>query len=346
MGENNSDTQKFRPDKKINFQVQNFKNWWNSKALPTISKIGNQRHFSAIRDSFGTMIPLIIAGSIGILINAIIFGGAGSNKISLLALFAKAGNPNWDWNASAFEWPTKAWADASQIGGLAFGYINIATIGAMSLYFSFLLGYFIALSRNFKQPVMAGLASFAAFIVACMGQVAFFMSAQGLITALIVGLFTSELFIWFGNMKKLEVKLPSGVPPAVGKSFAVFLPMTFTLASVALVNICFLAPAIATTGWSVDTWQNLVISSYQGGSIWQPSFGNFTISGNDFLEWVTKTGPYKDAHIDPNSLFINGATANIINGYGTASDVAGINNYFDTIRNGMTKDGYNLFGQI
>ncbi|WP_158500431.1 hypothetical protein [Spiroplasma mirum] len=95
----------------------------------------------------------------------------GSNKISLLALFTKAGNPNWDWNASSFEWPTKAWADASQNGELAFGYINIAIIGAMPLYFSFLLGYFITLSRNFKQPVMAGLASFTAFIVAFMGQV-------------------------------------------------------------------------------------------------------------------------------------------------------------------------------
>ncbi|AHI57469.1 hypothetical protein P344_00480 [Spiroplasma mirum ATCC 29335] len=65
MGENNNDTQKFRPDKKINFQVQNFKNWWNSKTLPTILKIGNQRHFSAIWYSFGTMTSWLLLDQLG-----------------------------------------------------------------------------------------------------------------------------------------------------------------------------------------------------------------------------------------------------------------------------------------
>ncbi|GAA6238253.1 MAG: hypothetical protein SPLM_03750 [Spiroplasma phoeniceum] len=83
---------KFNPEKGKKTKSMDFKSWWNNKALPTMSKLGNQRHLSAIRDAFGTMIPLIIAGGIGLLIDAIIFGfgGAGSGKVSLLGLFARA----------------------------------------------------------------------------------------------------------------------------------------------------------------------------------------------------------------------------------------------------------------
>lgn len=63
-------------------------------------------------------------------------------------------------------------------------------------------------------------------------------------------------------MKALEVKLPSGVPPAVGKSFAVFLPMVFTTGIVAMINIIFLAPALThpDAGLNVNTYNYLVSS--------------------------------------------------------------------------------------
>ncbi|WP_100254608.1 hypothetical protein [Spiroplasma clarkii] len=67
---------KFTPSKGSRSQGKlPFKEWFKQKAIPGMAKVGNQRHLAAIRDSFGTMIPLIIAGSIGILVNAIVFGG-------------------------------------------------------------------------------------------------------------------------------------------------------------------------------------------------------------------------------------------------------------------------------
>ncbi|QCO23332.1 PTS system cellobiose-specific IIC component [Spiroplasma melliferum] len=277
---------KFNPEKGKKTKSMDFKTWWNNKALPTMSKLGNQRHLSAIRDAFGTMIPLIIAGGIGLLIDAIIFGGAGSGKVSLLGLFARAAGYSWDSIGGLFADTSTSWGKASSIGALAFGQIQIATIGAMSLYFAFLLGYFLVLSRNYKSPVIAGLASFAGFIIASMGQVSFFMDSKGLFTALIIGIATTELFVWFGNMKKLEIQLPAGVPPAVGKSFAVFLPMVFTLSIIGIFNILFLAPAIAlpNIGFEVEQWNTFVSS----GNLWDPKLGaNVTL--NSFADFLYST---------------------------------------------------------
>lgn len=123
-----------------------------------------------------------------------------------------------------------------------FAPINSATVGAMSLYVAFLVGYFIGVSRNFKQPIMAGFAGLASFIVITMGQFTFFSDAKELFSAIIAGFAGSELLVLFSRFKKLELKLPAGVPPAVSKSFAVFVPILFTLVIVAIVNTIVWAP--------------------------------------------------------------------------------------------------------
>lgn len=245
------------PNTKINIKQKEklkFKPWVQQKFIPWVSKIGNQRYLASIRDAFGTMIPLIIAGSIGILINAIIFGGAGSGYVSLLGLIAKAANPNVAWgDLNSQVLSQGAWAQTTSIMGYAFGVINTATVGMMALWFSFLFGYYISISRNFKSPLIAGLVSGASFAIAILGEVKFFMDAKGLITAIIFGIISTELFVKLSNIRSLNIKLPDGVPPAVGKSFAVFIPACITLSCVALINIIFLTPAIVTQDLKVTT---------------------------------------------------------------------------------------------
>lgn len=224
-------------------------NWFKNTFIPAVAKMGNQRHLAAIRDAFGTMIPLIIAGSMGMLINAIVFGGAGSGYVSLLGVIAKASHSSMSWvdvGTQLIGNQATVWGQISTIMGFAFGSILTVTIGMMSIYFAFLFGYFIALSRDFSNPVITGLVSIASFVLACLGKVEFFMDAKGLITAIIFGLISSEIFIKLSSVRALNIKLPDGVPPAVGKSFAVFLPVVITLASIAAINILVFAPAIIT----------------------------------------------------------------------------------------------------
>ncbi len=217
---------------------EKMRNWTNNKFIPFLGKFGQQRHLSALRDAFGTIIPLIIAGSIAVLLITVGFGGWGSQKISILGLIWMAAKGSSDVKFAA----GSGWEKASNIGANMFAPINSATVGAMSLYVAFLVGYFIGVSRNFKQPIMAGFAGLASFIVITMGQFTFFSDAKGLFSAIIAGFIGSELLVMFSRFKKLELKLPAGVPPAVSKSFAVFVPMLFTLVIVAILNTIVWAP--------------------------------------------------------------------------------------------------------
>jgi PTS system cellobiose-specific IIC component len=141
--------------------------------------------------------------------------------------------------------------------------MNTATIGMMSIYFIFLFGYYLALGKKNKQPIIGGFVALASFVIACMGQITFFMGAQGLIAAIVFGIISSELYVRFCNVEKFNLKLPDSVPPAVGKSFQVFLPAFFALACVAVLNLVVLMPAILipsshlyVTGMSYDTVSN------------------------------------------------------------------------------------------
>ncbi|WP_338983829.1 PTS sugar transporter subunit IIC [Spiroplasma endosymbiont of Othius punctulatus] len=258
---------------------QKSKRIMNDKIIPFMGKLGNQRHMGAIRDAFGTMIPLIIAGSLSVLINAIVFGGAGSGYVSLLGMLAWAANPDAFpadiTNILAGDAATLAkfdagigWSQTSTIMGLAIGHINTITVGMMSLYAAFLLGYFIAISRNHNNPIITGLTSMAGFGLSTMGEVAFFMDAKGLISAIIFGLLCAEIFIKLTQVRALNVKLPDGVPPAVGKSFAVFLPVAITLLIVAGINVLVFAPAIVTGDLYVQGGASWTLSLDKGGDLY------------------------------------------------------------------------------
>lgn len=291
MSKDKFDVQKTRKSK----ESHNFKVWFQEKFIPNVAKIGNQRHLGAIRDSFGTMIPLIIAGSIGILINAIIFGGAGSGYVSLLGLIAKMAHPSTAWSdLNEMVLSQGGWSQTTQIMGYTFGIINTVTVGMMAIWFSFLFGYYIAISRGFQNPLVAGLVSGAAFMLASLGEVTFFMGAQGLITAIIFGIIATESFIKLSSVRALNIKLPEGVPPAVGKSFAVFLPACLTLGMVALINVIVLAPAIVTGNLNVDQNTYIVLGAVKKGDakIFADLFGN-NYAVADFINNNAKFSGYE-----------------------------------------------------
>lgn len=161
------------------------------------------------------------------------------------------------------------------------------------------------------------------------------MDAKGLISALIIGILCSEIFVYFSKMKRLTIKLPASVPPAVSKSFSVFLPMLFTLGSVAMLNLIFLAPAIASTNWSVNTFKSNVSSQ---SDLWTK-----TLDFDAFKAYLTANG-LNLADV------INGTEAEakaLFDTWGDATTVQGVNEFFESLQN-IFKDerAYNLFGQF
>jgi len=169
-------------------------------------KVGAQRHLVAIRDAFGTIIPLIFAGSLAVLLNNIhsMFG----LQESFLPQFIRTFNGNVYWGS--------------------FAMINLLVV--------IMIGYNLGKSYD-CNPILAALISFGSFI-AITPQVfngewgaigSAYTSAVSLFVGILVSVIASEVFIKLSRNKKLIIKLPEGVPPAVARSFAALIPGVATM---------------------------------------------------------------------------------------------------------------------
>lgn len=178
------------------------------KLLPIANAIGNQRHLQAIRNGLISILPLTIVGSFfTILLNLPIPGYS-----EMIAPYL-----------SALDVPFRF------------------TVGLMSLYAAFTIGSF--LGNTYKlDKITSGFLSMLATLLMVMpvnlqegvdvagnavagGRYIPItpLGSQGLFGAIVAALISVEIYR-FTKEKKLEIKMPEGVPPVVGESFAALLP--------------------------------------------------------------------------------------------------------------------------
>ena len=203
--------------------------------LKIAGKLGSQKHLIAIRDAFIAMFPLTMAGAIAVLLNVLV----------------RDIPSNMGWSG---------FADAMKLLIELNGYVYSGTIAIMALAFVFALGYNRAQDEKLN-PIAGGLVSFAAFIstipqtltivtdvtgldksvltkLADVGLVVSggnletsqsgaisvaYAGATGLFAAMLIGLLSAEVYIFFMK-KKVIIKMPDSVPPAVNKAFASMIP--------------------------------------------------------------------------------------------------------------------------
>lgn len=182
------------------------------KFVPVAARVGNQRHLVAIRDGFITIMPLIIVGSLAILVN------------NLPIKFYQ--------NALDAIWKHETW---TQWGGNVWG----ATFGIFSLLLAFTIAYHLAKSYD-KDGLSAGVISFSTYLTFGTfgegGLTGLTTGTGGIFIAIIIALLSTELFCKLTGNPKLLIKMPNGVPPAVSKSFAALLPAIITIGLFALVR--------------------------------------------------------------------------------------------------------------
>ena len=182
------------------------------KFLAFASKVGAQRHLVAIRDAFATTIPLVFAGSLAVLLNNIhvMFG----MEESFLPEFIRTFNGNVYWG-------------------------SFAMIGFLVVI---LIGY--NLGKHYDvNPILTGLVCLGSYIAItpqvfneAWGAIAsVYTSAASLFVGILVSIMASEIFVKLSNNKKLIIKMPEGVPPAVAKSFAALIPGVVTMYAVVIV---------------------------------------------------------------------------------------------------------------
>ncbi|MBM6614769.1 PTS sugar transporter subunit IIC [Desemzia sp. RIT804] len=189
--------------------MNGFINFMEKYFIPHASKIGAQRHLVAIRDSFIVTMPLMILGSLVVLINNL--------PITMYQNFMNNifGEELW-----------------KSFGGNVWN----GTFGILSILIAFLVAHNLSKSYD-KDGIAAGVVSVASFF-ALGGATG--MSSNGLFIALIVGLISAEIFSRLSGNDKLVVTMPEGVPPAVAKSFAALLPAMITISIFGLIFTIFI----------------------------------------------------------------------------------------------------------
>lgn len=200
--------------------------------LPIADKLNNNRYLTALRDGFMVALPLIIFGSIFVVI---------ANFPFLDKLISEA----------AFT----AYQDA-------LGPASAATLSIMGIFVIIGIGY--KLTEHYGgEAIYGGVVALAAFLImtpqvleGVEGVIpTASLGAEGMFLGIFTAFVSAELYRFFVK-KDWTIKMPPGVPGAVSKSFSALIPITFTLATFLLVRIIF-------SYTPFDTVQNFIYTIIQ-----------------------------------------------------------------------------------
>lgn len=178
-----------------------FLSFLENKLAPWGEKVGRQRHLKALREGIMMAMPLVLIGSFFTLIK---------------------------------DFPIESWKGwLSSAGGLDVLLNTMAnnSFGILALVTVFGIAYRLAESYDTDGP-SAGVLALGAFLmmtpsIADAGGAAGIpygqLGGKGIFSAIVVGMVSAEIYRWF-IQKNITIKMPSSVPPVVGRSFAALIP--------------------------------------------------------------------------------------------------------------------------
>lgn len=174
--------------------MNGFNNFMERYFMPIAGKMAEQRHLKAIRDGIISTMPLLIIGSIFLIISS----------------------P-----------PIESWAKFMEPYVATLNIPVDATFGILGLVAVFSIAY--SLAHSYKMDgLSAGVLSLAAFMMAAPhteeGNIPLnLMGAEGLFIAIVLAIFTVEVYRFF-ETKNIVIKMPDTVPPSVWWAFTALLP--------------------------------------------------------------------------------------------------------------------------
>ncbi len=178
--------------------MNKFFDWIQNKLMPPLVKVAEQRHMRAIRNGLVMTLPAIIAGSVFMIV--------GNIPIDAWTTFIEPYVPMIDGATN-----------------VSFGIIGLLAA----------IGISYELSQEYKLSAASGVVlSVMAFMITQLSD-EFTISPDnfgsgGLFTAIVAAIITVEIY-HFCVKKNWVIRLPKGVPPAVGNSFAALIPAFITL---------------------------------------------------------------------------------------------------------------------
>ncbi|MFV0559294.1 MAG: PTS sugar transporter subunit IIC [Enterococcus sp.] len=249
----------------------------SEKLLPLVSKINGQRHLLAIRDSFIVTMPLVMAASVMVLFNALIFSNETVQKFIDLSFLADLASIVSNGTMSIL-----AIVVCYNIGvNLANYYIHAGIVNDPS--FNATHAGILSLATMFVLMPINSVVTLADGATAEVTGVYLqsLTSSSGLATAMICALISTELFVKLAKFKRLKITMPDGVPPAVATSFNSLVPEVLVI----LIFAIFVFTLDKTTGLNVPDLINLVIQTPLKGFVLSVPGILFIQFFSDFL-WV------------------------------------------------------------
>lgn len=230
---------------------QKFMDFMSDKLMPIAMKVGTQKHLVALRDSFIATMPVVMTGSIALLINAFL--------VDFPSQFG------WDGITKTFQWLV-------DINGLIFN----GSLAIVSLVFIFALGYNIAKVYEVDK-LSGGLVALSSFVISlgtsmtkafevsgvtsgvakALNKVAGLSYAKGSLSVTISGLIPGDqvssrgyftaiiigflaVIVFAKIMKKdITIKLPDSVAPAIAVPFTSIIPAFVAMYVVAILTFAF-----------------------------------------------------------------------------------------------------------
>ncbi len=195
------------------------------KFMPFAAKLAAQRHLGALKDGIILAMPMIIIGSVFLILGYLPIPGYAD---FMARVFGDA-------------WLTKI------------SYPVDATFNMMGLIAAFGIAYRLA-ERYALDAITAGVISLCAFLLATPFNVPFLaegateavavggaipvalMGSKGLFVAILIALFSTEVYRFIIN-KNMVIKMPDGVPPAVSKSFVALIPGFIVIAIIWVIRL-------------------------------------------------------------------------------------------------------------
>ncbi len=205
------------------------------KLMPLATVVSKNRYLLTLRDSFATIMPLLIVGSFFTLVGS---------------------------------FPITAWTDflsSTMIGDQTLSSLisvpATCTVSLMALFIAFLIGYNFAAYDNLSDRVAAGMVTLVTWFLLMplftsytpdgmsevyeVSSIPFdWVGSKGVFVAIVAG-FLSCAFYGMLVHKNLTIKMPEGVPPTVSRAFSSLIPMTLTFILVWIVRVLFVV-----TPWS------------------------------------------------------------------------------------------------
>ncbi|KAF9404360.1 hypothetical protein HW555_014376 [Spodoptera exigua] len=233
--------------------------WMEKYILPVAGKIGAQKHLVALRDAFIGTMPATMAGSIAVMINAIIRdlpqqfnSGYAANLAADKGIFAVInviiGINGFVWNGTlaiaglifAFSWGYNL-ARAYKVNDLAGGIVGLATL-IQGIAFSYSNTLETAVPKELMNTINAGTTD-SGWSATATGLTAGgwgwlkldHLNGNAYFTVMIMGAISVIIFCKL-MLANITIKMPDSVPPAVSKAFAAILPATIALYVIAIIN--------------------------------------------------------------------------------------------------------------